>query len=117
MEREEIIEKLKTWNFKEKSKKEFSEIYKISTKTITNYIEKYNIPYEKRTFGVKVNRDRYGKYCLKSSPDNNNAEKSDKNSANLPNESDMSCDKGGGRFHPQLKLDNLNNKKSLACCQ
>ena len=66
MKRKELIEKLKQWDFMENSKKTFSEKYNISVKTIDRYIEKYNIPYEKRIFGVIKNRDRYGRYSTES---------------------------------------------------
>lgn len=64
MDREKIIELLKQWDFKERSKKEFSLKYNISVKTIDRYIDKYKIPYEKRIIGIKMSRDKYGRYCL-----------------------------------------------------
>jgi hypothetical protein len=64
MEKEELIEKIKLWDFKKNSKKMFAEKYNISIKTVDRYIEKYNIPYEKRVFGVVKNRDKYGRYRI-----------------------------------------------------
>jgi uncharacterized protein YlaI len=62
MERKELIEKLKRWNFEKNSKKMFAEKYNISVKTVDRYTEKYNIPYEKRVFEVAKNRDKHGKF-------------------------------------------------------
>lgn len=62
MEKKLLIEKLKKWDFKQNSKKMFAEKYNISVKTVDRYIEKYDIPYDKRVCGVAKNRDKHGKF-------------------------------------------------------
>jgi hypothetical protein len=62
MEINYVVEKLKEWDFKTNSKKSFSETYNISIRTIDRYINKYNIDYEKRQFGVKLNRNKNGQF-------------------------------------------------------
>ena len=64
MEENYLVGKLKEWDFKTNSKKSFSETYNISIRTIDRYINKYNIDYDKRQFGVKSNRNKYGQYIL-----------------------------------------------------
>jgi len=66
MEREEILRELYEWDFKNKSKKQFAAEFRISVKTVDRYIERYNIPYVKRVFGIKKGRDRYGKFVLEN---------------------------------------------------
>ncbi len=66
METKEIVDKLREWDFNNKTKKEFALVYNISIRTIDNYINKYNINYNKRSFGILIPRDRYGKFCLKN---------------------------------------------------
>ena len=84
MEKEELIKKLKQWDFKKNSKKMFVEKYKISVKTVDRYIEKYNIPYEKRLIGVIKNRDKYGKFVY-NEPNNQTKDQVESSSNRLEN--------------------------------
>ena len=67
MDRQKIILELEKWDFDTKSKKQFAELFKISIKTVDRYIQMYNIPYTKRQYGIKVDRDRYGRSKIGSS--------------------------------------------------
>jgi hypothetical protein len=65
----------------------FAEKYKISVKTVDRYIEKYNIPYEKRVIGVIENRDKYGKYIYSETSNQMNDQVFDQPTTNKQSES------------------------------
>ena len=90
MEKEELIKKLKQWDFKKNSKKMFAEKYKISVKTVDRYIEKYNIPYEKRVIGIIKNRDKYGKFVYDESNNETNDQLSNQSTSDKQNEASSS---------------------------
>jgi len=62
----ELKEKIFNYNFIENSISSFSKEYKICTKTISKYLNKWNIPYQKREINIKQNRDRFGKFKLEN---------------------------------------------------
>src|SRR5438067_1008701 len=72
MDSEKLVEYLKQWDFKIKSKKEFSETYNVSIKTITKYLRQFEINYNNRTLSCDQNRDVNGRFCLSLRRDSNN---------------------------------------------
>ena len=64
MEKQDIINILKQYNFLENSIRKFSLEYKITEKTIKKYLVENNIPYSKRTIKYEIPRDVNGRYKL-----------------------------------------------------
>jgi len=69
MEKQDVINILKQYNFLENSIRKFSLEYKITEKTVKKYLVENNIPYSKRTIKYEIPRDVNGRYKLKVNND------------------------------------------------
>ena len=81
MEKQDIINILKQYNFLENSIRKFSLEYKITEKTVKKYLVENNIPYSKRTIKYEIPRDVNGRYKLKV----NKGQRSNNNQSNENN--------------------------------
>ena len=64
MNQNELQELFKSYDFIRNSKKSFSEKYGISIRTVDKYVNKYNIPYNKKQNKILITKDMSGRFCL-----------------------------------------------------